>query len=375
MKFNGYVRPDGRIGIRNHILILPSVLCSAATCSQIASQVEGAVSLPNQAGCAQVGDDVKQTRRTLLGFGKNPNVAAVLVVGLGCEGVNPHGLAKEIEALGKPVETLVIQEVGGTIKTVEEGVKLARRLKQYADSIPRKEVRLDELIVGIARGDSDTTSVVAADPASGTAADLVVANGGTVLFSETKDLCGAQHILTENAASPEASAVIRSTLDMDSAPVQLGLKEIEKGFSTLEEKAVATAFKSGTSPIRGVLKYGESPASPGRFLMDSGRYDVESVTGMIAGGAQLIVYTTGKGNPVGSPISPVIKVCGDPRMAQIMADNIDINAGSVISGDQTCEEVGQLIFQEMIAIANGKETKAEQLGFKEFAINRILPSF
>lgn len=385
MKFNGYVRPDGRIGIRNYILILPSVICSSETCNQIAEQVEGAISLPNQAGCAQVGDDVNQTRRTLIGFGNNPNVAGVLVVGLGCEGVNPRGVAKEIEKSGKPVETLVIQETGGTVKTIEKGIELAKKLKAYADQAPRKEVGLNELTVGIERGDSDITSAVAADPASGAAADLLVEQGGTVLFSETKELIGAEHLLAEKAASSEVAQAITAAIEqreeklkesgVDYRSAQPGPKHIQKGFSTIEEKALAAAFKSGTSPIQDVLRYGDAPKTKGRVFMDSGGFDIESVTGMVAGGAQLIVYTTGKGNPVGSPISPVIKVCGDPKMAQVMADNIDINAGRIMTGEETIADVGRRIYREMIEVANGKLTKAEQLGFADFAIHRILPSF
>lgn len=320
MKFNGYVRPDGRVGIRNHILVLPSVLCSSETCAQIADQVEGAVTLPNQAGCAQVGDDVRQTKRTLVGFGLNPNVAAVLVVGLGCEGVNPNGLAKQIRESGKPVETLVIQEVGGTIKTVQKGVELVKKLKEYADRIPRREVDLENLIIGVQQGDTDTSTIVAADPAAGVAVDMFIENGGTIYFSQQSELIGP-------------------------------------------------------SQVQGVLKYAQLATSSGRFLMDCSGYDVEAITGMIAGGASLIMYTTGKGNPVGSPISPVIKVCGDSTMAAIMSDNIDINASSISTGDKSIREIGEGIYHEIIDVSNGKQTKTEQLGFNEFAIHRILPSF
>ncbi|MDQ0338296.1 altronate dehydratase [Caldalkalibacillus uzonensis] len=317
MMVKGYVRPDGRAGIRNHVLILPSVLCSSETCEQIAAQVKGAVTLANQAGCAQVGDDVQQTKRTLAGFGMNPNVAAVLVVGLGCESVDPYGLAQEIEKSGKPVETLVIQEAGGTVKTIEQGVQLAKKLKAIADTQPRQDIAWNQLSIGIQYGDETTSTQRAAMPA----------------------------VEWASARLAEQGAIVLRTKEME------------------------------TLTIDGQLRYGEQPREQGQYLMAGGTSDAEGITGMIAGGASLILYATGEGNPVGSPISPVIKVCGDPELMSIMGEELDIDASGILEKTHTIPEIGQMILSDIGNVTNGKATKNEELGFSEFAIHRVLPSF
>lgn len=381
LTFNGYARPDGRVGIRNYVLILPTVLASAETCSQIARQVEGSVALANQVGDELEGEDREQTKRTLVGFGKHPNVAAVLIVGLGIEDLDAYELAAEIKSTGKRVETLVIHEVGGTVKTVKKGVELAKQLKKLADASPRVEVGLDKLVLGVECGGSDTTSGLAANPAAGVASDLLVEHGGTTFLSETPELIGAEHVLAKNAATPEVGQQILDTVHrieehlkrsgVDFRGAQPSPGNIQGGLTTIEEKSLGAIYKSGTAPIQGVLKYGEAPPSTGHYLMDSPGYDIESDTGMIAGGAHIIVFTTGRGTPVGSPIAPVIKVCGNPKTNQVMADNIDINAGRIIEGEATISEVGQEIFDLMVKVAGGEQTKAEKLGFTEFAINRV----
>lgn len=380
--FNGYVRPDGRVGIRNYVLILPTILAASGTCRQIAKQVDGAVSLDNQVGDELEAEDRAQAKRTLVGFGTHPNVAAVLIVGLGIEDLDADELAQEIKKSGKRVETLVIHEEGGTVKTVEKGVHIATELKKAADEAPRAEVGLDKLVLGVECGGSDTTSGLAANPAAGVASDLLVEHGGTTFLSETPEMIGAEHILAKNAVTPEVGQQIldmvhnyeenlkRSGVDFRGAQPSPG--NIQGGLTTIEEKSLGAIYKSGAAPIKGVLKYAEIPPSPGHYLMDSPGYDIESNTGMIAGGAQVLIFTTGRGTPVGSPIVPVIKVCGNPKTNQVMADNIDVNAGKIIEGEKTVEEVGREIFDLIVAVANGKQPKAEQYGFKEFAINRVI---
>lgn len=385
MKIKGFLRPDGSYGIRNHILVLPSVICSFETAKRIAEGVPGAVTLGNQAGCAQAGKDKDQTIRTLAGFGSHPNVAAVLVVGLGCESVDPLYLADLIRKTGKPVQVLVIQEEGGTQKTIAKGKVLLQQLKDYTDRCEREDMGINHLILGVECGGSDTTSGLAANPVAGFCSDLLVKMGGTTYLSETPEIIGAEHLLAKRAVSPEVGEQILATVanfearlksyGVDFRGAQPTPGNIAGGLTSIEEKSLGAIHKSGTTPISGVLDYGEKAPKPGHFLMDSPGYDIESITGMIAGGAHVIIFTTGQGTPVGSPIAPVIKVCANPQTVAMMGDNIDLDASPVILGSKTIEEIGRDLFSAIIEVSNGDLTRAEHYGFQEFAINRIGCSF
>ncbi|MDQ0338299.1 altronate dehydratase large subunit [Caldalkalibacillus uzonensis] len=382
MKFKGYVRSDGRVGIRNHLLVLPTTIASTETAKYIAKGAEEAVSLSNQVGRTLAQEDFDQVWRTLKGFGTHPNVAAVLVVGLGGEDINAAQLAEEIRQTGKRAEVLIIKEEGGVAKTIKKGIEVLKELKQEADRMQTEEVGVENLMIGIECGGSDTTSGLAANPAAGVASDLLVEQGGTTFLSETPELIGAEHILARNAASPEVGKQILETVyryeenlkrsGVDFRGAQPSPGNIRGGLTTIEEKSLGAIYKSGLAPIQGVLKYAEAPVSPGHYLMDSPGYDIESVTGMIAGGAQIIIFTTGRGTPVGSPICPVIKVCGNPQTVKRMIDNIDVDASKIIEGEKTIDEVGKSIFDLIVEVANGRFTKSEQHGFTEFAINRVI---
>ncbi|HXK90067.1 MAG TPA: UxaA family hydrolase [Thermosynergistes sp.] len=384
MKIMGYVRPNGAVGIRNHLLVLPSVVCANDAARKIAEQLAGAVWVDHQHGCAELAPDAEQTRRTLAGFASNPNVGACIIVGLGCEVVNAHGLAEAVAKTGKPVECFVIQEVGGTVNTVAAAVKAGSRMLEMLSKQEREECDLSSITLALECGGSDACSGIAANPAVGAASDMLVEQGGTSILSETQELIGAEHLLAKRAVSPEvAERIWYICKRAEEGALKMGVDirytnpapgNIEGGITTLEEKSLGCIHKAGHTPIQEVVEYAEAPKKKGLVIMDTPGHDVESITGMVAGGAQVVVFTTGRGTPVGCPIAPVIKVASNTTMYERMRDNMDINAGEIVDGEKSIRDVGKEIFDEIIAVCNGKKTKAEVLGFGSFAVNRIGPT-
>ena len=385
MTFKGYRRSDGKVGIRNHVLILPTSICAAQVASDIARTVRGCVAACHAYGCCQVGADARLTFRTLLNTADNPNVGAIVVVGLGCEGLEPLAMLQAVEGLGKPARGIVIQKEGGSVKAVEQGAAIARRMAEDLVSQPREEVYVSSLLLGVECGGSDATSGLAANPALGVASDLLIAAGGTCILSETTESIGAEHVLARRAVNDQ---VRRKLLEIVHACEERALQmgedlrgsqptpgNIAGGITTLEEKSLGCIHKAGSAPIQGVLEYGEIPAGAGLYVMDTPGMDVESMVGLAAGGVRVMVFTTGRGTPTGNPIMPVIKVTANRRTAESMADNIDVDLSGVIDGTLTIEQAGKRIFDEIRAVAGGKLTKAELLGHAEFSIYRIGPTF
>ena len=385
MNFLGYKRPDGKVGVRNHVVIIPSVACANEVCNAIALKVKSTVSIPHQHGCAQLAFDAEQTARTLIGVGKNPNVAAVLVIGLGCEVVNSSMVASKIAESGKPVKNLVIQEVGGSPKTIKEGIKIAKAMVSFAFRLKREKAKPDSLILGVECGGSDACSGLSANPALGITSDLLIKEGGTIILSETTESIGAEHILARRAINKNVREkileIVRRTemralnLGLDIGKANPAPGNYAGGITTLEEKSLGCVMKGGTGKVMEVVEYSETPARKGLVLMDTPGHDAESMTGLIAGGTQIIAFTTGRGNPLGSPIAPVIKIASNSYLYSKMKDNMDINAGEIVTGNKTVQEIGESIFREVFRVANGKLTKSEIWGHREFAINRIGPSF
>jgi len=381
VNFEGYRRKNGRIGTRNHVLIFPTVICASAVAQMIGQAVPETVSVTHPHGCGHLGEEKEHITRTMVGFCGHPNVAGVLLVGLGCELITPELIAGELAGTGQRFEIVSIQAEGGTADAVEKGKALAAKLLKEATSARREAFDISELILGTNCGGSDTLSGLTANPALGVAADMLVSARGTVLLSETPELIGAEQVLAGRAANDTVGKRIwEITSAMEALAKKAGVDirgsepspgNIEGGLTTLEEKSLGAVLKGGTSTIRQVVGYAEKPSERGLVIMDSPAHDAVCNTGMIASGAQVIVFTTGRGTPLGAPIVPVIKVSSNNGVYQRMRDNIDINAGGILEGTESIKSVGERIFKEIIEVASGRATKAEMLGHGEFAIHSL----
>ncbi|AOY75256.1 UxaA family hydrolase [Clostridium formicaceticum] len=382
MNFLGYKRPDGKVGIRNHVLILPTCACSSETCRVVASQVTGAVSIVNQNGCAQVKGDLEITKQVLAGLAANPNVYGTILIGLGCENAQPDDMETLIQSMtNKPLKTLVIQEEGGTIATVKKATEYARKMVQEATMLQKESFDISELIVGTECGGSDPTSGIASNPVVGNLSDRLVDLGSSSILSETTEFIGAEHILAERGATPEIKEQILHIVKRYEEHIKKAGESLREGnpspgnkaggITTLEEKSLGCIHKGGHRPVVEVVDYAEIPKKKGLIVMDTPGYDIASVTGMAAGGCQVIVFTTGRGTPTGNAIVPVIKITGNRQTYEKMEDNIDFNVSPVVEGNKTIIEMGEELLKEVIDVANGKFTKAETLGFNEIAINRL----
>ena len=374
--FYGYGRPDGSVGVRNHLLVLATIDCSYETAKKIASQVEGAVAVTQYHGC----DLNQMLARNLVGICENPNVAGVLLVGLGCESLTPEVLAEQISSQGKPVETLSIQREGGTIRTVEKGTRILQRMSQDAARLRRREFPVSELTLAVECGGSDATSGLAANPATGIAADMLVDEGGTVIFSEPQEMTGTQHILAARAVDKAAADAVYAMIDSQEERMQrIGVDSrfmpkgnIDGGLTTIEEKSLGAIRKGGTRSIQGVLRNSfetfDTPTRHGLWLQDGTGWDVPSVTHMVAAGAQVVVFTTGRGSTTGHAIAPVLKITGNPETYSMMADNMDVDASRILDGSESLKSVGERIYRAVVDTASGKKTKAEALGFQDFIV-------
>ncbi|GMA60723.1 UxaA family hydrolase [Alicyclobacillus fastidiosus] len=377
----GYKRQDGRIGIRNHVAVIYTVECAHHVADMIARSVPGA-EVFGFGGCYSDPYAFKM----LVELGKHPNVAGVIVVRLGCESTNVDLLVEQIRMSGKRVELINIQQTGGTIASIERGKAYAMEMVYHSQQTQMVDISLGDLIIGVECGGSDATSGISANPATGWAVDRLIEQGATVIFSELPELLGCNDYLLER---PTTDATKQQLLDGLKRANELGniLKAFaistgnEKGgLTTIEEKSLGALCKAGTKPIDGILKTGQKPVAPGLYLLDKvGILDSQLVThyeendsdglvSLIASGAHIILFTTGRGSVVGSVVSPVIKVCGNPETGRRMSDNMDIKAGSIIEGTATIEQVGQDIVDLITQVAGGKLTRAELLGHREYAI-------
>lgn len=382
LTFYGYRRPDGRVGIRNNILILPASVCASDTTRIVASQVNGAVTFNNQNGCSQPPSDLQFTLDVMSGFAANPNIYGTVVISLGCENAQMELLAGEIaKRTNKPIKKLIIQEEGGTHSTIEKATRYAREMMQEASMQQREEFPMSELIIGTECGGSDTTSGLAANPAIGSLSDKIVELGGTSILSETTELIGAEHILAKRAKNEEVKNRIYEIIERYERSLEIVGERVRDGnpspgnkaggLTTLEEKSLGCIHKGGTTIINEVYDYAKDvEKKKGLVIMDTPGNDSSSVAGMIAGGAQIVVFSTGRGTPTGNPVAPVLKITGNRQTFKTMRDNMDFDCSGFIYGEKTLDQLGEELLNEIRDIANGKQVKAETLGFMEIGIMR-----
>jgi altronate dehydratase large subunit len=384
--FLGYRRADGSVGVRNHVLVVPTVICAAVVAERIAASIAPiGAALPHLAGCGQLGPDLNATHETLAAYCRHPNVGAVIVVALGCEQVVAQHLADVARRAGRPVEIVAIQSEGGTVKATARGVTIAQQMAEIVGRSDRVWCQTSSLIVSVKCGGSDYTSGLASNPAVGRVADRVADLGGAVVLGEIAEIMGAEHLLAERAATRDAAThLLRVVSRVEGEARALGLDirgtqpspgNIRGGLTTIEEKSLGATHKAGErTRLEAVVGYSAPITSKGLTVMDTPGLDVESVTGMVGGGAQVVLFTTGLGTPTGNPIAPVIKITGNARTAETMADNIDVDVSSVMTEAESLELASDRLFEQMLTVCSGEPTAAERLGHREFAIHRRNPT-
>ena len=379
----GYLRSDGRKGVRNHIVVAYLVECAHHVAREVVHPFkEQGVHLIGFSGCYPNTYSHKMMERLCT----HPNVGAVLLVSLGCEGFNKGGLIEAIRTSGRPTKLVVIQDTGGTRKSIAEGQTWIQQTLRTLQATPRVDMGLHELIVGTKCGGSDATSGLTANPAMGRAFDFLVEQNATCIFEETGELIGMEHWMAQRAATPELGQEIIKTVakaaryyaTMGHASFAPG--NADGGLTTIEEKSLGAYAKSGQSRISGIVKPGDVPIVGGLYLMDmipdgEVRFgfpninDNAELAELIACGAHVLMFSTGRGSVVGSAISPVIKVCANPKTYKRMSDDMDVDAGRILEGRATLDEVGREIYGLLVEVAGGEPTKSEALGHQEFVLN------
>ena len=376
-----YRRPDGRVGVRNHVVILPVDDLSNAVCEHIASAVPGVLALPHAYGRLQYGEDLELTFRTLIGTGANPNVAAVVVVG-----IEPNWTSLIVEGIaktGKPVEGFSIER-HGDLRTLAAAARAAQRLMQDASELRRESIERSELLISIKCGESDTTTGLGSCPTVSQAVDRHVEAGGAVLFGETSELTGGENIIARRCATDEVRARFQAMFDGYIAEIEssnanlLGSQptqgNIRGGLSTIEEKALGNIAKTGTVPIVDALEPAVAPAKPGLSFMDSSSAAAEFITLMGAAGAAVHLFPTGQGNVIGNPIVPVIKITANPLTARTMSEHIDLDVSGLLWREYGLREAGDRLMALIDRVASGRLTCAEALGHREFVFTKLYRS-
>lgn len=372
--FMGYVRADGQVGCRNHVAVIPSVTCAGDVASAIVRQVTGTVGFFHHQGCCQLPPDLDRVTETLISLGCSPNVGAALIVSLGCEGTDTERLYEMIRATGKPVEIIRIQELGGVSAAIKAGIDAAQELVMEISGMQRQAVDITRVTMSIKCGASDTTSGMASNCVIGYVADKLVDLGATVVFGETTEFLGGEHLLARRAVTLEVGQKILDIVDrMEKRARSLGCDmrkgqptpgNIAGGLSSIEEKSLGAIVKSGTRPIQGVLEYPERIGErKGLWIKDTPGREPEILTGMAATGAQFMLFSTGRGAPQGFPTMPVLKICGNPNTYERMQHDMDLNAGRIITGERSIEEVGEEAYAAVLALLSGRQTKNETLGY------------
>lgn len=374
MEFKGFYRPDGQVGARNMVAIIPTTGCVNATCLQIERAVRGTRAFTHHQGCLHPPQDTAQVTRTLINLGKNPNVAAVLVVGLGCEMVKIEEVVEGIRESGKPVDAIMLHELGGHLATVFRGSQIAAAMAFEASKMRREKAALDKLVFCTKCGSSDTTSGLSSNLVVGEVCELLVAQGGTFVQGEVCDIMGGEDQLRpmcENPADGEKIAdFVRDlynrgvAVGADVRGCQMTEGNVAGGITTLTEKALGANAKGKQVPIKATLEYAERIRScGGRQIMATPGHGFENLTGGAAAGAQMILFTTGRGAPNGHPVIPAFKICGNKNTNRNLSEHMDIDVSSIIDDTESLAAAGQRVFEAAVDICNGTLTSAEVLNF------------
>jgi altronate dehydratase large subunit len=377
----GYKRANGKTGFRNHVLVMSTVSCSNSVVQKIAQQT-GSIPITHDQGCIEFEKDHQVTKLALIAAGQNPNVAGVLVVGLGCEQTSSSDLVGAIAGAGKLVECICIQNEGGFPEAVEKGITIIRKMQEHTGRQERVEVSRGSLVVGVQCGGSDWTTALAGNSAIGAMSDAVIRNGGAVLMSEVDGLPGAEHIAAQQAINHKVGIqILDMVTELKTNYMEQYGQRIEEvnptpgnkagGITTLIEKSIGTIKKMGSSPIQGVLKLGDAIPYPGLWILDARLHgpDAFYLTAYAIEGANITVFSTGRGTPIGSAVMPVIKVTGNPAAYKKLNSIIDFNAGVIIEG-QSIEKVGESLYRYLLEVADGKLTKSEINGDFTYTIPR-----
>lgn len=394
--WQGFRRPDGRVGTRNFVLIVPTSMCASHESQQIATiaeftqysrekfpNVDGVVAIAHNKGCGcSDGSNIEVMLRTLANYASHPNVGGVIFIGLGCEKTNLTAvekyLQKEHVEFGKPVVRFGIQEVGGTQAVIDRGLKEVAAMLPILNEATRSTASMSELILGVKCGGSDGFSGLSANPALGRAADLLVRSGGTVLITEVPEFCGAEHILAQRSKDRATGEAVYEMVDWYkeyASKFGTVLNEnpspgnVAGGLLNITIKSLGAIAKAGTTRVEGVTGYAELPAGKGLWLMQGPGYDQESTPGLVAAGAQVVVFTTGRGTTIGNAIAPVVKLASNTPVHQRMSRDLDLSAGGIIDGTETIDEVGAQVFEHVRRVASGEvQAKAEETKHREFGI-------
>ena len=380
--FLGYRRPDGRVGVRNFTVVISAMDNTNPCAERIASIVPHVQAITTPFGRTQIGHDFEVTLRTLAGIGCHPNVASVLILGLSLAAANT--LAERIRPTGKPVEVLGLQEAGNTMALTAEGARVAADLVVAASTQTREPLEFSELTIAVECGGSDTTSGLAGNPTVGLFADRFVDSGGTIILSEPAEFMGGEHILAERASNPrDGERILEMVKWFEDEAIRNGVDmrgtnptpdNIAGGLTTLEEKSLGAIAKGGSRPVVEVIEYSERPSKRGLVIMNTPSAACESMTGLLAGGSQMIIFSTGRGNSIGSPISPTVKLTGNPNTALTMKDNIDVDVSSIITHGEQLDNAAAVLWDEMLAFAEGKLTRCEVWKEEQLSVSRFGPS-
>jgi altronate dehydratase large subunit len=381
VEWPGYLRPDGRKGVRNLVLVVYTVECASHVAHAIAAN-EPDTHVLGFPGCY----DNAYAIRLMLALARHPNVGAVLAVGLGCEYTQPERLAEKVRESGRLADWFYIQQSGGTATSIAKGKQIVAEMRVALQNTPRAEMSLQDLVIGAECGGSDATSGIAGNPAVGRCFDRLVDAGGTAIFEEIVEMIGLRQVLIDRAVNATAADELATSYDKavaycrDVRQCSISPGNFAGGITTIEEKSLGAFSKCGSRPIQGVIKVSQPPPGPGLWLLDSvpdphfmqfgytNPNDTEGIMDLIAAGSHIVLFITGRGSVIGSPVAPIIKITGNSDTYRNMADDIDFNAGRLLSGERTLDELGDELLDLVVSVASGALTKPERLGHREYFV-------